>query len=91
MNVERGKFESEETPEAVAAHRAQMDAIYDKMRDDPRYADVFEPFDEEASDARADADIAAGRIYPHSLVSEWLRTWGKPGRKPFHDWLNDRG
>jgi hypothetical protein len=43
-----------------------------------------------ASDARALADLATGRVYPHAVVAEWLLTWGKPGRKPFKDWLAER-
>lgn len=42
-----------------------------------------------AADARAEADIAAGRVYPHAIIGEWLLTWGKPGRKPFKEWLAD--
>ncbi len=41
-------------------------------------------------DARALADLAAGRVYPHAIVGEWLSTWGKPGRKPFKEWLAQR-
>ena len=43
-----------------------------------------------AADARALADITAGRVYPHEVVGEWLKTWGKPGRRPFKEWLADR-
>lgn len=43
------------------------------------------------ADARAEADIAAGRVYPHSVVSAWLDTWGKPGRQPFREWLKSSG
>jgi hypothetical protein len=43
-----------------------------------------------AADARALADLEAGRVYPHAIVGEWLKTWGKPGRKPFKEWLADR-
>jgi hypothetical protein len=38
---------------------------------------------------RARADSDAGRVYPHAIVGEWLKTWGKPGRRPFQDWLAD--
>lgn len=51
---------------------------------------IFEQRDleaEEASLARARADIAAGRVYPHEEVAAWLRTWGTPDFKPFpHRW-----
>ncbi len=46
--------------------------------------------DDPDGDALIEADIAAGRVYPHAIVAEWLTTWGKPGRKPFKEWLADR-
>ncbi|MGJ3647496.1 antitoxin [Sphingomonas sp. GlSt437] len=55
---------------------------------------IFEQDDEAAiaaSDARALAHIAAGRVWPHAIVAEWLKTWGTPDRKPFHEWLASRG
>ncbi|KQT32898.1 antitoxin [Sphingomonas sp. Leaf412] len=54
---------------------------------------IFEERDEEAdaaSIARARADIAAGRYHDHEVVAEWLKTWGKPGRLPFREWLAAR-
>ena len=40
------------------------------------------------SDARADADIAAGRGVPHEEVVKWLKTWGTPDEKPMPaEWL----
>lgn len=54
---------------------------------------IFEEYDEEAiaaADARARADMAAGRCYPHELVGEWLRTWGTPECRPFKEWLAAR-
>lgn len=53
---------------------------------------IFEQQDAEAlaaSDARAEADFAAGRYVDHATVSEWLRTWGRSDRKPFREWLKD--
>ena len=44
-----------------------------------------------AADAEAEADMAAGRVYPHSVVGAWLDTWGKPDRKPFEEWLKSSG
>ena len=48
--------------------------------------------DEEVEESirRAEEDIAAGRVYPHSLVGAWLRTWGQPDRQSFHEWLATR-
>ena len=43
-----------------------------------------------AADARARADLAAGRCYDHDIVAEWLQTWDQPGRLPFKMWLNAR-
>ncbi|WP_315764809.1 antitoxin [Sphingomonas sp. Y38-1Y] len=55
---------------------------------------IFETRDEEAdaeADARAMADYRAGRSYPHSVVKQWLRTWGDPDFKPFDEWLKSSG
>jgi predicted transcriptional regulator len=38
--------------------------------------------DDDESDARALADIAAGRVVSHAEVSAWLATWGTPDEKP---------
>lgn len=35
-----------------------------------------------AADARADADVAAGRVIDHDEVAAWLATWGTPDEKP---------
>ena len=54
---------------------------------------IFDTRDAEAEDsaiARARADAAAGRGHNHSVVSEWLKTWGTPDRKPFREWLAAR-
>lgn len=32
--------------------------------------------------AAADADVAAGRVAPHSEVRKWLMTWGTPDEFP---------
>lgn len=40
--------------------------------------------------ARAEADVAAGRVHSHEVVGEWLKTWGTPGRLPFKEWLARR-
>ncbi|WP_447724009.1 antitoxin [Sphingomonas koreensis] len=44
-----------------------------------------------ASDARARANMEAGRYYDHATVSRWLKTWGTPEQKPFHEWLKLSG
>ncbi|MDF7775863.1 antitoxin [Sphingomonas sp. AOB5] len=39
-------------------------------------------------DARADADIAAGRGVPHELVAEWASRLGTPRETPMpREWL----
>ncbi len=46
---------------------------------------IFEEEDEEAiraSDARARAQIAAGKGVPHEEVVKWLKTWGTPDEGP---------
>lgn len=46
--------------------------------------------DDPEEDARVEADIAAGRVYPHAIVGEWLKTAGAPDWKPFKEWLATR-
>jgi predicted transcriptional regulator len=44
--------------------------------------------DEAAADARAEADIEAGRFVEHDKVAEWLKTWGTPESRPMpREWL----
>lgn len=40
--------------------------------------------------ARARTMYAAGEGVEHLVVGQWLLTWGKPGRKPFEEWLADQ-
>lgn len=42
------------------------------------------------SEARALADFEAGRFHDHAVVSQWFGTFGKPGYKPFKEWLAER-
>ena len=46
--------------------------------------DLFQmsPAAEAEADARAEADIAAGRVVPHEKVVAWLKTWGTPEEGP---------
>lgn len=38
---------------------------------------------EAAADARAEADVRAGRLIGHDAVKNWLRSWGSsPSRRP---------
>lgn len=54
----------------------------DRMKAERRIFD--DPEAEAKADARAEADIAAGRIVSHGAVKRWLRSWGsaKPLSKP---------
>ena len=48
------------------------------------------PEEQKASDRRALADIAAGRVVPHEEVVKWLRTWGTPEEgPPPAEWFKD--
>lgn len=45
---------------------------------------IFESVDpaaEAAADARAEADIRAGRVVDHADVAAWLAAWGDARRK----------
>jgi len=37
---------------------------------------------DDLAEALADADVEAGRVVPHILVREWLKTLGTPDQKP---------
>jgi predicted transcriptional regulator len=37
---------------------------------------------ETRSEARAEADFAAGRVISHGAVRRWLRSWGSAKRLP---------
>lgn len=59
-------------PEAVSVTLTGMDdpqtkSIFDTPPDGAREAEL---------DARAEADIAAGRVVLHAEVVEWLESWG---------------
>ena len=46
--------------------------------------DSTDPREEAAADARADADVAAGRLIGHAAVKRWIASWGtaSPLRRP---------
>jgi predicted transcriptional regulator len=57
--------------------------------DDPHARSLHDVPNEDAElaaqlDAKAEADIAAGRVVPHAKVAEWLNSWGtdKPLPRP---------
>lgn len=52
------------------------------MKPDPSIYDEIDQAAEDAADAEALADIAAGRIVSNVEVCAWLRTWGTLDEKP---------
>lgn len=47
-----------------------------------------DPEAEAASLARAERDIAAGKVVPHEEVAKWLQAWADGERKPMpREWL----
>lgn len=60
------------------------------VKHEPGVFDYRDVDAEELAVARARADAAAGRVYDHVVVREWLKTWGTPDRKPFREWLAQR-
>ena len=46
--------------------------------------DSTDPRDEIVADARAEADVKAGRLIGHDAVKRWIASWGaaKPLRRP---------
>jgi len=48
---------------------------------DPSLFDQIEDA-EAAADARAEADIAAGRVVSHEAMKRWLLSWGPPDELP---------
>ncbi len=46
---------------------------------------IFEQIDQDAeafADARAEADIARGRVVDHAEVAAWLAAWGTKDERP---------
>jgi predicted transcriptional regulator len=52
------------------------------MKPDPSIYDEPDGEADQAAIAEGLADVAAGRVVPHTEVKKWLQTWGKPGEKP---------
>jgi len=49
---------------------------------EPSLFDEIDDAAEAAADARAEADIAAGRVIGHEAMKRWLLSWGAPDEKP---------
>lgn len=54
------------------------------MKTEPAIFDEIDPDAETAADARAEADVVAGRLISHEAVSRWLKSIGDgdPTRPP---------
>jgi predicted transcriptional regulator len=52
------------------------------MKSEPSIFDQVDDASEAAADAEGLADLAAGRVVPHTEVAAWLETWGAPDEKP---------
>jgi predicted transcriptional regulator len=80
MNVERGVFDNEETPEQAAALDERIAAIANAA---VRYGAAFAPERDAERMAKAEADVAAGHVYSNEEVIAWLKTWGASDATPF--------
>ena len=49
---------------------------------DPSFYDEIDENAEASADAEGLAQLDAGKGVPHSQVSAWLDTWGKPDEEP---------
>lgn len=47
------------------------------MKIEPAIFDDVDAEAEAAADARAEADVAAGRVISHEAVSRWLSSWAQ--------------
>lgn len=54
------------------------------MKPEPAIFEERDPDAEAAADARAEADVKAGRLISHGAVKKWLAAWGsgKPHTRP---------
>jgi len=50
------------------------------MANEKSLFEVSDPEAEAAADARAEADVAAGRLIGHDAVRRWLASWGSGAR-----------
>ena len=52
------------------------------MKIEPSLFDEIDDEAEAAADARAEADVAAGRVISHEAVSRWLASWASGAPTP---------
>ena len=58
------------------------------MKADRGIFESVDPEAEAAADARAEADIEAGRLVDHAEVAAWISKWGTPDERPAPpEWL----
>ena len=57
-------------------------AIFRLMAREKSLFEESDPTAEAAADARAEADVAAGRLIGHGAVRRWLASWGSGARLP---------
>jgi predicted transcriptional regulator len=48
----------------------------------PTLFESVDPAAEAAADARAEADVAAGRLISHEAVKRWVASWGSDAPLP---------
>ena len=52
------------------------------MEEEPTLFDSVDPAAEAAADARAEADVVAGRMIGHAAVKRWVASWGSDAPLP---------
>jgi predicted transcriptional regulator len=52
------------------------------MEEKPTLFESVDPAAEAAADARAEADVAAGRLISHEAVKRWVASWGSDAPLP---------
>ena len=52
------------------------------MEEKPTLFDSVDPAAEAAADARAEADVVAGRMIGHAAVKRWVASWGSDAPLP---------
>lgn len=70
---------------AVAVFQEPASTCYETpVKAKPPLFEATDPEAEAAADARADADVRAGRLISHEAVRHWLGLWGsaKPAPRP---------
>lgn len=71
---------------AAEAEERRLDALIAALPPCPGLPST--PGEIAAADARAEADIAAGRVVPHEKVVRWMKTIGTPEYRPMPpEWL----